>query len=106
MIKNLIPASILDALHFKRVNQQGIINSLNWRQKIYEQWKKENEPIPPYHAVKQYVIEKYRAKYKYNTLVETGTFLGDMIESQRLFFNNVYSIELDLQLYNFHNYKT
>lgn len=45
------------------------------------------------------VIEQYRKKYQYKTFVETGTFIGNMIELQKNNFDQIYSIELNEQLY-------
>ncbi len=39
-------------------------------------------------------------KYGLNTLIETGTYYGDMIEAVRNGFQNIYSIELGNELYN------
>jgi len=35
-----------------------------------------------------------------NTFIETGTFRGDMIEALKKYFKNIYSIELDKNLYD------
>jgi len=44
------------------------------------------------------IIEVNRDK-KYKNLVETGTYLGDMVEAMRSGFQNVYSIELNGDLH-------
>jgi hypothetical protein len=64
-----------------------------------KEWKKEGSPIPVPHVVKQLLIESFQKKYKCQILVETGTFYGEMIESQRNFFKYLYSIELNKELY-------
>ncbi len=48
--------------------------------------------------VKQVIIEQFQKKYGYNVLIETGTFLGDMVEAQRNNFTKIYSIELQPSL--------
>ena len=47
---------------------------------------------------KQGIIEEYQKKYGCNILIETGTFLGDMVEAQQNNFKKIYSIELQNDL--------
>lgn len=63
------------------------------------QWQKEGCPDPPPHIVKQNIIKDYQAASGYNTLIETGTYRGAMIEAQKKTFNKVISIELGMELY-------
>ncbi len=71
-----------------------------WRdQKAWNEWKSKGCPVPPPHIVKQLTIIEYQEKFKYNILVETGTYLGDMVAAQRKNFNTIYSIELGVALY-------
>lgn len=67
--------------------------------KRLEKWEKSGCPIPPPHIVKQMAIAEYQTKYQYNTLVETGTYMGDMVEAQKRRFKNVISIELGVDLF-------
>ena len=62
-------------------------------------WKESGCPIPPPHIVKQITISEYQQKYGYSVLLETGTYLGDMVESQKKLFKKVISIELGIDLY-------
>jgi hypothetical protein len=62
-------------------------------------WVAARRPLPPPHVVKQEVIEKYAAKFGLRTLVETGTYLGLMVEAMKDSFGRIYSIELDQTLY-------
>ena len=55
--------------------------------------------IPPSHEYKQEVIAQYKEKYKYDILIETGTYEGDMVESQKRRFKKILSIELGDNLY-------
>ncbi|WP_069660398.1 hypothetical protein [Arcticibacter eurypsychrophilus] len=63
-------------------------------QKEYEirEWKKQ-------HLVKQLAIKEYKNKSNYSTLVETGTYLGDMVYAQLNNFKQIYSIELGEDLW-------
>lgn len=55
--------------------------------------------LPSLHIVKQNNIHEYRKRYKLETLVETGTFMGDMVAAQKEHFKFVYSIELSKELH-------
>ena len=48
-----------------------------------KEWKKSGCPIPAPHIVKQITIQEHQKKYGYSILVETGTYLGDMVEVQK-----------------------
>jgi hypothetical protein len=66
----------------------------------YSQWINNGKPSPPPHIVKQRAIDDYRKLYNLDTLVETGTYLGDMVEAQSRNFGTIYSIELSKKLYS------
>jgi hypothetical protein len=51
------------------------------------------------HIVKAKNIADYQKKSGYSVLVETGTFMGDMVEAQRKNFEKIISIELDTALF-------
>ena len=62
--------------------------------KIISDWKKSGKPNPPPHLIKQLAIIKCKTIYNYNILVETGTYLGNMVEAQKKNFKTIYSIEI------------
>lgn len=62
-------------------------------------WKRNDYPAPPPHQIKQMVIEEYQKQFGYTILIETGTYLGDMVEAQKNNFKRIISIELDPHLY-------
>ena len=66
---------------------------------VVSHWKRKGCPVPPPHQVKQMVIEEYQKRYGCSVLVETGTYLGDMVEAQENNFKRIISIELDQHLY-------
>lgn len=74
-------------------------NSSKKLEKDYREWIAFGRPLPPPHVVKQKAVEEYGKKYNINTLIETGTFRGDMVFSQRENFSKLISIELDNILY-------
>lgn len=87
IIKSIVPKSLrMKALYIREEKQ-------------YKEWIETGKPIPVPHIVKQKVISSHQQKYGYDTLIETGTFMGDMIVAQDKNFNKIYSIELSVELY-------
>lgn len=68
--------------------------------RVIEQWRKDGSPVPPPHALKQNVVTTYQKKYGCDTLVETGTYHGAMVEAQLPNFKTIYSIEIDHGLWS------
>jgi SAM-dependent methyltransferase len=66
---------------------------------ILNEWDREGRPVPPPHIFKQRAVRSYAKRYGVKTLVETGTYLGDMVEAMKKDFKQVYSIELSKDLY-------
>jgi len=66
----------------------------------FAEWERRGKPIPPPHAIKQMVLQEYAKKYCLRLLIETGTSLGDMVESMRHYFDRIYSIELSNDLHH------
>lgn len=60
----------------------------------YSKWNSAGKPVPPPHAVKQDAIKEYGKKYNVKIFIETGTFLGDMLEAVQANFELLYSIEI------------
>ena len=85
-ILSILPEPIRDCyLNYKYTKQLNV-------------WKSKGCPLPPPHIVKQLVIKSYQKTYNVDTLIETGTYLGDMVYAQRKIFKKIYSIELSKQL--------
>ncbi len=82
-VKPFLPLFILTRLK-SRHNENDI-----------EKWKQAGAPVPPPHFVKQHLIQEYQRTYGYKVLIESGTFLGDMVEAQRNNFTEIISIELN-----------
>ena len=68
-----------------------------YRREVTE-WQRAGKTNPPPHVLKQRVVRAYARRFRTRTLVETGTFLGDMVEAVRDAFGAIFSIELDPQL--------
>lgn len=66
---------------------------------VFVKWAMTGRPLPAPHRVKRKVVLDYARRYCMNALVETGTYLGDMVDAVRLFVGQVHSIELSEDLY-------
>lgn len=69
------------------------------RNRQIRKWRNSGASIPPPHYVKQAVIIAYQNKFRCETFVETGTYYGDMVEVQKKYFKQLYSIELSPELF-------
>lgn len=89
LIWGLLSNKILRAIFF--INRQNELSN----------WKFEDNTNQAPHLLKQNLISYYRVKLNYSTLIETGTYLGEMILAQMNWFDKIYSIELDKKLYEY-----
>ena len=64
----------------------------------YWYWKLRGEPVRSPHLLKQRTVREYGEKFKLRTLVETGTYYGEMVAAMRRRFDAIYSVEYDHQL--------
>ncbi len=74
------------------------VNNRLFRNSIIQRWQKRGMPLPAPHVVKQATIAKYQQKYQLSTLIETGTYLGDMVDAKKDKFKEIVSIELSPDL--------
>ena len=58
-------------------------------------WRAGGQTGPTPHAIKQSVVLEYARRHRLSTLIETGTYLGDMVWAMRHKFDEIHSIELD-----------
>jgi len=70
---------------------------LDWKQ--MRNWEKNNRYGPPPHLIKQKIIKEYARCFAIDTLIETGTYLGRMVSATRDTFKEIFSIELDNELF-------
>jgi hypothetical protein len=59
----------------------------------YWYWKLRPPPKRPPHLVKQRALLEYSRKYSLRTLVETGTYYGEMVAALRTQFDRIDSVE-------------
>ncbi len=72
---------------------------LYFRKRKVLKWERNGFQVPVPHEVKQIVIEGYQKKFNISILIETGTYLGDMVKSQINNFEVIYSVELSKDLW-------
>ena len=53
----------------------------------------------PANIIKQYWVKKYQQKHNVSIFVETGTYMGEMIQAVQDDFQQIYSIEIGKDLY-------
>src|SRR5690349_25170898 len=70
------------------------------RQRVALQWQIRGRPLPPPHVVKQLAILRYQRARRFRTLIETGTFTGEMVDAMRPHFDRIISIEMSPQIYD------
>lgn len=75
------------------------IEYLQLEEALLKNWHKTKVGQPPHH-IKQETILKYAEANKIKLFVETGTYLGVMIDSMKNKFEKLYSIELSDFLFN------
>jgi hypothetical protein len=68
-------------------------------QGLHQAWIRNGRRLPPSHVFKQSVVKETAESHGLRTLVETGTYLGDMIAAAKDLFNEIYSIELNPKFY-------
>lgn len=59
----------------------------------YWYWILRGRPPRAPHLLKQKVVREYGEKFAFKTLVETGTYYGEMVAAMRGHFDRIYSIE-------------
>lgn len=65
----------------------------------YGAWHCLGRRTPAPAGVKQQIVRIYGRRFGLSTLVETGTYLGEMLEAMRGHFSELYSVELDPELH-------
>lgn len=87
MIKRILPSDL-------KARYQNHIN-----ENILKNWEKEGRLLPPPHIAKVNTITNAQKDSAYKVMIESGTFMGDMIDAQLPNFDVIYSIELSEELY-------
>jgi hypothetical protein len=61
-------------------------------------WHENGRPVPPPHVIKERTVAEYARRFDARILIETGTYLGDMVDAVKASFDEIYSIELSREL--------
>jgi hypothetical protein len=64
----------------------------------YWYWKLRGSPPRIPHLLKQKTVREYAKKYGLRTLIETGTYYGEMVSAMKSHFERIYSIEQNSEL--------
>ena len=64
----------------------------------YLWWQLRGQPARSPHLVKQKTVAEYAERYRLRTLVETGTYYGEMVDAMLGRFDRIYSVEYDPKL--------
>jgi hypothetical protein len=98
-IQRIIENTLLRSLgHWTNQKRQDRAVKKRQARELVE-WERNGKPVPPPHLVKQRTLKSYSEKYGLKTLVETGTFYGEMVEAMKSDFDRIYSIELSSDLF-------
>jgi hypothetical protein len=85
----------------KIVRKTFIYNLIGYyrQRKDLVRWVKNGRAGPTPHLIKQALVKEYAKKFNISILVETGTFMGDMVSAMKQEFDTIISIELSKSLY-------
>jgi hypothetical protein len=64
----------------------------------YWWWIVRGKPVHPPHRFKQKTVLDYARRFSLRTLVEAGTYYGEMVHATLAAFDQIYTIELDHRL--------
>lgn len=65
----------------------------------WQDWINKGSRCPTPHVVKQLTVKQYAKMFSLNTLIETGTYNGDMLYAMKGVFKRLFSLELDPGFY-------
>ena len=77
----------------------NLSNYLRERNRL-RKWEKAGRPVPPPHIYKILVVREYAKRLSIKNFIETGTYVGEMVNGVKYNFNRIYSIELDDNLFD------
>lgn len=69
------------------------------KKKEVRDWEKGGRRGSPPHLIKQKIVKEYARRFNIDTLIETGTYLGEMVSGTKDVFREIFSIELDNKLF-------
>jgi hypothetical protein len=69
-----------------------------------DKWKKNKNTVPP-REIKFKTIQQFQKKTRFKFFIETGTYQGDTTSDAQKIFKNIFSIELDNELFQKAKYR-
>lgn len=81
-----------------KIRHHGMYQAFKKRQ-LYRQWIADGRPIPPPHLVKEDTVLEFAHRFRLPVFIETGTYLGEMVNGVKEAFPEIYSIELGTELF-------
>lgn len=75
-----------------------------YQQYKYRSWLKQGRPLPSQglpRLAKEATVKQYARQFGLRVFIETGTYLGDMVQAVCGIFDQIYSIELSEELYSY-----
>ena len=98
MVKIVTPESIKEWVRYRK--QVRFVKKYQIRRQMQiSKYLKEGKNIYPPHGIKEDYVEKYANEFSANILIETGTYLGEMVYAMKDKFDHIISIELNKRLY-------
>jgi hypothetical protein len=83
---------------WRRASMHPVLRpSTEWR--VHRKWMRAGRPIPAPPVVKQRVVKQALRRHSLDTVIETGTFTGEMVAALLGHARRIVSIELDDALY-------
>jgi len=79
-LANMYAEKILNSDLFKKLPTGNILEKII----RINNWIIDGRPVPPPAIVKQLTVSAYNSEYNYDTFIETGTYLGNMVNAQKI----------------------
>ena len=96
----LVQLVVTGFLNFPPIKKtRNHFESSRLKRSVIREWRGAGSPVPPPHEIKQETIQLYARRHRVKVMVETGTYLGDMVAAMLFSFKRIYSIELGQELF-------
>ena len=95
--QKIIKHILYDSRFVDVVKHSPLYGPIQWIQ--LQDWKNRGRPIPPPSIVKQRAVREYAARFSLNVLIETGTYMGYMVDATMDTFIRIFTIELNDALF-------